>query len=105
MSDDFKHDLFLSHSSKDNAMVRDLAARTRGEWVLTPGDSTPAKIDPPSRRYAATCPASLRSYGGTANHEETGRIFLGSFPGRRSVNRFPWAIIFRPLGAWARRTS
>src|ERR1017187_5237427 len=49
----FTHDVFLSHSAKDKAVVRSLAERLRqdglkvwfDEWVLKPGDSIPAKID------------------------------------------------------------
>ena len=52
----FQYDVFLSHSSKDKAVVRPLAQRLRkdgvkvwiDEWVLKPDDSIPAKIDPPS---------------------------------------------------------
>lgn len=48
-----RFDVFLSHSSKDKAMVRPLADRLRAdgvkvwfdEWVLKPGDSIPAKIE------------------------------------------------------------
>ena len=50
---DFQHDVFLSHSAKDKAVVRPLAERLRqdglkvwfDEWVLKPGDSIPAKIE------------------------------------------------------------
>ena len=50
---DFEYDVFLSHSSKDKAVVRDVADRLRGdglrvwfdEWELRPGDSIPAKIE------------------------------------------------------------
>ena len=50
---DFPHDVFLSHSAKDKAVVRPLAERLRAdgvkvwfdEWVLKPGDSIPAKIE------------------------------------------------------------
>jgi len=53
MSDAFTHDVFLSHSSKDKAVVRVLAERLRkdglkvwfDEWVLKAGDSIPAKIE------------------------------------------------------------
>ncbi len=53
MSTDFSHDVFLSHSAKDKAVVRPLAERLRqdglkvwfDEWVLKPGDSIPAKIE------------------------------------------------------------
>ena len=47
MPDDFTHDVFLSHSAKDKAVVRLLAERLRkdgvkvwfDEWVTKPGDS------------------------------------------------------------------
>lgn len=50
---EFLHDVFLSHSAKDKAVVRPLAERLRAdgvkvwfdEWVLKPGDSIPAKIE------------------------------------------------------------
>ena len=55
MSDnpDFLHDVFLSHSAKDKAVVRAVAEKLRAvglrvwfdEWVLKPGDSIPAKIE------------------------------------------------------------
>jgi TIR domain-containing protein len=53
MPDDFKYDLFLSHSSKDKAVVRSIAERLRAdgrkvwfdEWEIRPGDNIPAKIE------------------------------------------------------------
>ena len=53
MPDEFSHDVFLSHSSKDKQIVRDLAERLKkdgikvwfDEWALKPGDSIPAKIE------------------------------------------------------------
>ena len=53
MPDDFQYDVFLSHSAKDKAVVRDVAERLRkdgvkvwfDEWVLKPGDSIPSKIE------------------------------------------------------------
>jgi hypothetical protein len=53
MPEQFTHDVFLSHSSKDKTVVRELAARLKqdglkvwfDEWVLKPGDSIPAKIE------------------------------------------------------------
>ena len=53
MPDDFPFDVFLSHSAKDKAVVRDVAERLKkdgvkvwfDEWVLNPGDSIPAKIE------------------------------------------------------------
>lgn len=53
MPDDFKYDVFLSHSPKDNAVVRPIAERLRSdglrvwfdEWEVHPGDSVAAKIE------------------------------------------------------------
>jgi hypothetical protein len=53
MPNDFQYDVFLSHNSKDKAVVRTVAERLRAdglrvwfdEWVLKPGDSLPAKIE------------------------------------------------------------
>jgi small GTP-binding protein len=53
MADDFKYDVFLSHSSKDKADVRPIAERLQEDglrvwfedWELRPGDSIPAKIE------------------------------------------------------------
>ena len=53
MADDFAYDVFLSHSAKDKAVVRDVAERLRkdgvkvwfDEWVLKPGDHWPSKIE------------------------------------------------------------
>ncbi len=75
MSAEFEYDVFLSHSAKDKAVVRALAERLRSggvkvwfdEWVLKPGDSIPAKIDPPSPR----------SYGGTGEGLEHSRVLAG----------------------------
>src|ERR1051325_89887 len=53
MEEDFKYDVFLSHSSKDKAVVRALAERLRADglrvwlddWELKPGDNIPHKIE------------------------------------------------------------
>jgi small GTP-binding protein len=53
MPDNFPYDVFLSHSSKDKEIVRDIAERLRedglrvwfDEWVLKPGDNLPKKLD------------------------------------------------------------
>jgi len=50
---EFRYDVFLSHSTKDKAIVRPLAERLRAdglqvwfdEWEIQPGDSIPAKIE------------------------------------------------------------
>jgi translation initiation factor 2B subunit (eIF-2B alpha/beta/delta family) len=52
MADEFKYDVFLSHSTKDKAVVRPIAERLRAdglkvwldEWEIQPGDNIPAKI-------------------------------------------------------------
>src|SRR6266700_5515900 len=52
MSDSFSFDVFLSHSSKDKAVVRPVAQRLRAdglrvwfdEWEIKPGDGIPAKV-------------------------------------------------------------
>src|SRR5271166_6487086 len=51
--DQFSFDVFLSHSSKDKAVVRAVAERLRADglrvwlddWEIRPGDSIPAKIE------------------------------------------------------------
>lgn len=53
MSDKFKYDVFLSHSSKDKAVVRKLAERLKAdgvrlwfdEWEIQIGDSILSKIE------------------------------------------------------------
>jgi small GTP-binding protein len=53
MADDFRYDVFISHSSKDNLVVRALAQRLRDDglrvwlddWELKPGDNIPHKIE------------------------------------------------------------
>jgi len=52
MLDEFEYDVFLSHSSRDKAVVRPVAERLRADglrvwlddWEIHPGDSIPAKI-------------------------------------------------------------
>src|ERR687893_806114 len=48
MADDFRYDVFISHSSKDKAIVRPLADGLRvwlDDWELKPGDNIPHKIE------------------------------------------------------------
>ncbi|MFZ2643728.1 MAG: toll/interleukin-1 receptor domain-containing protein, partial [Verrucomicrobiia bacterium] len=53
MPETLNFDVFLSHSSKDKAVVRSLVERLRkdglkvwfDEWEIKPGDSIPAKIE------------------------------------------------------------
>ncbi len=52
-SDEFQYDVFLSHSSEDKDVVREIANRLKSdgvrvwfdEWLVKPGDSIPAKIE------------------------------------------------------------
>jgi hypothetical protein len=67
MSDaDFTHDVFLSHSSKDTAVVHAVAERLRADglrvwfddWEIRPGDDIPAKIeDGLEHSRVLACPA------------------------------------------------
>src|ERR687895_41052 len=53
MTADFRYDVFLSHSSKDKAVVRDIAERLRADglrvwlddWEIRAGDNIPSKIE------------------------------------------------------------
>ena len=53
MADDFKYDVFLSHSLKDKPVVRPVPEWLRKDWLkvwlddwaIKPGDSSPAKIE------------------------------------------------------------
>lgn len=53
MPEQFTHDVFLSHSSRDKPVVRELAARLKRDGVrvwldeeqIKPGDSIPAKVE------------------------------------------------------------
>ena len=53
MPDPLQYDVFLSHSSKDKGVVRQLAERGRpgrvggwvDEWEIRAGDSMPARIE------------------------------------------------------------
>jgi hypothetical protein len=70
-SQEFRYDVFLSHSSKDKAVVRTVAERLRkdglkvwfDDWEIRPGDSIPAKIEEGlehSRVLACPAEASAR---------------------------------------------
>ena len=53
VTEEFSFDVFLSHSSKDKAVVQPLAERLRQDglrvwfdkWEMRPGDNIPAKIE------------------------------------------------------------
>ncbi|HEX8377842.1 MAG TPA: toll/interleukin-1 receptor domain-containing protein, partial [Pedobacter sp.] len=51
--EEFQYDVFLSHSSKDKLIIRELADRLKADnirvwyddWIIKPGDSIPIKIN------------------------------------------------------------
>ena len=53
MADEFSFDVFLSHSSRDKDVIRELAERLQrdglrvwfDQWEIQPGDSIPSKIE------------------------------------------------------------
>jgi len=81
MTNEFTYDVFLSHSAKDKAVVRPLAKRLRLDglkawfegWVLKPGDSIPAKIDPLLLQSYGATGAGLERSRGLACPAEAGR--------------------------------
>ena len=91
MPDDFRFDVFLSHSSKDKAVVRDIAERLKkdgvkvwfDEWVLKPGDSIPAKIEEglERSRVLVLC-MSANAFG-----SDWAQLESGTFRFRNSLNK------------------
>jgi hypothetical protein len=91
MADDFQYDVFLSHSSKDKAVVRDVANRLRDdgltvwfdEWELKPGDNIPAKIeDGLERSHVLVLCMSANSFG-----SEWAQLESGTFRFRDPLNK------------------
>src|SRR5437762_13864754 len=91
MPDEFPYDVFLSHSAKDKAVVRDVAERLRknglkvwfDEWVLKPGDSIPAKIEEglEHSRVLVLC-MSANAYG-----SDWAQLEAGTFRFRDPLNK------------------
>ncbi len=91
MADEFQHDVFLSHSSKDKPVVRGIAERLReaglrlwfDEWVLKPGDSIPAKIEEglEHSRVLVLC-MSANAFG-----SDWARLEAGTFRFRDPLNK------------------
>ncbi|MEO5916694.1 MAG: TIR domain-containing protein [Luteolibacter sp.] len=81
MSEDFRYDVFLSHSKKDKQIVRDIAERLKkdgvkvwfDEWELKPGDSIPSKIEEglESSRVLVLC-MSANAFGSDWTQLEAG---------------------------------
>src|ERR1700730_1131097 len=99
MSDGFAFDVFLSHSTKDKAVVRAVAERLRGdglrvwyqEWEIRPGDSIPAKIEEglERSRVLVLC-MSAQAFG-----SDWARLESGTFRVRDPLNK---ERRFIPLG-------
>jgi TIR domain len=91
MSEMFTFDVFLSHSSMDKAVVREVANRLRtdglkvwfDEWVLRPGDSIPAKIEKglEHSRVLALC-MSAHAFG-----SDWAQLEAGTFRFRDPLNK------------------
>lgn len=95
----FTHDVFLSHSSKDKAVVRGVAERLRAdglrvwfdEWVLKAGDSIPAKIEEglERSRVLVLC-MSTQAFG-----SDWAQLEAGTFRFRDPLNSSP--LLFKRL--------
>ncbi len=91
MNEDSGFDVFLSHNSKDKAVVRPLAKRLQAdglkvwfdEWVLKPGDSILAKIDEglEHSRVLVLC-MSAQAFG-----SDWAQLEAGTFRFRDPLNR------------------
>src|SRR5258708_23599333 len=81
MSDQFTFDVFLSHSSKDNAVVHAIAEKLRADglrvwlddWEIRPGDHVQAKIEEglEHSRVLVLC-MSANAFGSDWAHLESG---------------------------------
>jgi hypothetical protein len=91
VSGEFEFDVFLSHGSKDKAVVRDLAERLRKDglkvwfdgWGLKPGDGIPAKIEEglEHSRVLALC-ISANAFG-----SDWAQLEAGTFRFRDPLNK------------------
>ena len=93
---DFKFDVFLSRSAKDNAVAHLFAERSRAdgvrvwfdEWALKPGDSIPAKIEEglEHSRVLVLC-MSAYALGLDWAQFESGTFGRGNLPFREELNK------------------
>jgi len=91
MGEDFSYDVFLSHSSRDKPVVRQIAARLRDdgvhvwfdEWEIKPGDSIPGKIEEglEHSRVLVLC-MSANAFG-----SDWARLEAGTFRFRDPLNK------------------
>jgi hypothetical protein len=91
MANQFTHDVFLSHSSTDKVVVRDIAQRLRADglrvwlddWEIQPGDNIPAKIEEGlERSRVLVFFMSSRAFG-----LDWARLEAGTFRFRDPLNR------------------
>ena len=116
MADEFPYDVFLSHSAKDKAVVRDVAERLRqagvkvwfDEWVLKQGDSIPAMIEEglERSRVLVLCMsanafgsdwAQLESHVPLSRPAEQGALLPSPAARPRPHQRLPAAILLHQL--------
>ena len=96
MANEFQFDVFLSHSAKDKAVLRELAARLQQDGVrawldeeqIKPGDSIPAKIGDrlEHSRVLVLC-MSANAFGSDWAQLEAGMFGRGNLPFRDPLNR------------------
>jgi small GTP-binding protein len=99
MADDFKYDVFLSHSSKDKDVVRDVAERLRADglrvwfdsWEIKPSDQWQAKIEEglDQSRVLVLC-MSANAFG-----SEWAQLEAGTFRFRDPLNKDRRLIFLR----------
>ena len=93
MADEFSFDVFLSHSSRDKDVIRELAERLQrdglrvwfDQWEIQPGDSIPSKIEEglEHSRVHVLCMAA-HAFGFDWSQLESGKFRL-----RDPLNREP----------------
>jgi len=91
MADDFSHDVFLSYSSKDQAVVMAVAKRLRRNglrvwldfWEVRPGDNILAKIE----EGLENSKVLLFFMSGNAFGSDWGQLEVGIFRFRDPLNR------------------
>ena len=92
MSETLAYDVFLSHSSKDKAVVHTIAERLRAdglrvsfdEWECKPGDSIPRKTEGRSRAVSACSCSACRA---NAFGSDSAQLETSTFRFRDPQNR------------------
>jgi hypothetical protein len=104
----FLYDVFLSYSSKDKLVVRDIAERLRkdglkvwfDEWVFKPGDAITAKIDEglEQSRVLVLC-MSANAFGSDWTKLESG-VFRFRDPLNKACRLVPLRLDDTPIKGW-----